>query len=98
MPVVRHVFTLDYVTEILGEHPDLVDAIVSNEDNLSYGTIITVCAGPDNFLTALTDDGIDEVRNLIADARRSPEQWESFLQCFVDDPDIIQSVKAHKPR
>jgi len=88
MPTVRHVFTLDYVADILGEHPDLIDGIVSNDDNLTYGSIITVCAGPDNYLTAITDDGIAELRNLITDARRSPDEWD----------DLLQSVKAHKAR
>ena len=98
MATVRLVFTLNYVAEILGEHPDLIEAIVSNEDNLTYGSIITICAGPDNYLTALTDDGIDELRDFIADFRRSPQDWDDFLQSVIDDPDIIQSVKTHKAR
>lgn len=98
MPTVRHVFTLDYVAGILDEHPDLINAIVSNDDNLSYGSIITVCAGPDNYLSAITDDGIDELRDLIADARRSPEEWDAFLRSVVDEPGTIENIKAHKPR
>jgi hypothetical protein len=98
MATVRHVFMLDYVADMLGEHPDLVDAIVSNPDNLTYGTIISVCAGPDDFTTALTDDGIDELRDLITDARQSPKDWEDFLRDFVGDEDIIKTVKDHKPR
>jgi hypothetical protein len=35
MPTVSHVFMLDYVADILGEHPELIDAIVSNDDNLT---------------------------------------------------------------
>lgn len=41
MPTVRHAFMLDYVADILGEHPELIDAIVSNDDNLTYGSIIS---------------------------------------------------------
>jgi hypothetical protein len=98
MPTVTHVFMIDYVADILGEHPDLIDAIVSNDDNLSYGSIITVSLGPDDYRTAITRDGIDELRDLIADFRRSPEDWDHFLQSVIDDPEIIKSVKAHKPR
>lgn len=36
MAAVRHVLTLDYVASILGEHPELIDAIAANDDNLSY--------------------------------------------------------------
>ena len=33
MPTVTSVFTVDYVAQILDEHPDLIHAIISNEDN-----------------------------------------------------------------
>lgn len=94
MATVRHVFMLDYVADMLGEHPDLVAAIVSNDDNLTYGSIISVGLGQDDYRTALTDDGIDELRNMIAAARQSPDEWDQFLEDFVDDPDVIKTVKA----
>jgi hypothetical protein len=50
------------------------------------------------YLSALTDDGIDELRDFIADFRRSPEEWDDFLQSVIHDPEIIQAVKAHKAR
>ena len=64
MATVTHVYMLNYVADILGEHPDLIDAIVSNDDNLSYGSLITVSLGPDDYRTAITRDGIDELRDL----------------------------------
>jgi hypothetical protein len=94
MPTVRLVFTLDHVAKVLDEHPELVDAIVSNEDNLTYGSIITICAGPDNYLSALTDDGIDELRDFIADFRRSPEEWDDFLQSVSNYPPPALSGQA----
>ena len=30
MATVTHVFTVDYVAQMLGEHPDLIQAIISN--------------------------------------------------------------------
>lgn len=33
MAAVRHVLTLDYVAGILGENPELIDAIVANDGN-----------------------------------------------------------------
>ncbi len=98
MPTVAHVFMLDYVADILGEHPELIDAIVSNDDNLTYGSIISVGLGPDEWRIALTDDAIDELRSMIADARRSPEEWDQFLEDFVSDPATIEIVKTHKLR
>ena len=94
MATVRHVFMLDYVADMLGEHPDLIDAIVSNDDNLTYGSIVSVSLGPDDSRTALTDDGIDELRDMITAARQSPDEWDQFLEDFVDDPDVIKAVKA----
>lgn len=94
MATVSHVFLLDYVADILGEHPELIDAIASNEDNLTWGSIISVGFGPDDWRTALTDDGIDELRDMITAARQSPDGWDQFLEDFVDDPDVISTVKA----
>jgi hypothetical protein len=57
--------------------------IPSNDDNLSYGNIVSVHVGPDDYITALTDDGIDELRDMLASARVSLEEWHSFLEDFV---------------
>jgi hypothetical protein len=65
---------------------------------LTYGSIISVVHGDDETITALTDDGIDELRQMLADARRSPEAWNDFLDCFVDDEEVIARVKAKSPR
>lgn len=42
MATVRFVFTLDYVAEMLNEDADLLYAIIRNDDNLTYGNIVTV--------------------------------------------------------
>jgi hypothetical protein len=98
MATVTHVCALDYVAKILGEDLELLEAIVWNDDNLTYGSIISVYTGPDETITALTDHGIEELTDMIADARRSPEDWNSFLNAFVSDPDIIARVKEKGPR
>jgi len=98
MAAVTHVYLASYVADILGEHPELIEAILSNDDNLSYGSIISVSAGPDEYQTAITSQGIEELRDFIADFRRSPDDWDDLLHSIIDDPDIIQAVKDHKPR
>lgn len=98
MATVTHVCALDHVAKILGEDLELLEAIVWNDDNLTYGSIISVHTGPDEAITALTDDGIEELTEMLAEARRSPEEWTSFLNAFVDDPDIIARVKEKGPR
>jgi hypothetical protein len=73
MAAVTHVCTLDYVAKMLGEDPELLEAIVYNDDNLTYGSIITVYTGPDDTITALTDDGIGELKDMLRDARITTE-------------------------
>jgi hypothetical protein len=47
MATVTYVRTIKFVAEILEEDPELLQAIVSNDDNLSYGSIISVYTGDD---------------------------------------------------
>jgi len=98
MATITFVFTINHVAEMLGEDLELLAAIVSNSDNLTYGNIISVVTGDDETITALTDDGIDELKQMISDARRSPEAWNEFLESFVDDDELIARVKANSPR
>lgn len=92
MATVPHVSTIDHVAKMLGEDQELLQAIVSNDDNLAYGSIVSVYTGTDEALTALTDDGIEELQAMLA-ARRSTKDWHEFLRDFVADPDIIARVK-----
>jgi transposase len=94
----RHVCTIDHVAEMLGEDLEMLEAIVENDDNLSYGAIISVHTGSDEGITALTDDGIDELKDMLHDARRSPDTWSAFLKDFVADLDVIARVKKNGPR
>ena len=98
MATIRHVSTLEHVAEMLGEDLEMLEAIVENDDNLSYGAIISVHTGNEEGLTALTDDGIGELKNMLQGARRSPDAWRAFLEDFVADPEIIARVKENGPR
>ena len=95
---VTHVRTLIDVGRLLGEDLELLEAIVSNNDNLTYGNIISVYTGSEESLTTLTDGGIEELKNMLADAKRSEETWNDFLDTFVEDPDVIARVKNRVPR
>lgn len=98
MATITYVFTINHVAKKLGEDPELLQAIVSNDDNLSYGSIISVYNGTDEAITALTDDGIDELRQMLADARRSTVEWTDFLDSFVDGEELVARIKAKSPR
>ena len=98
MAETTYVCALTQVASQWGEDLDLLEAIVSNDDNLSYGSIVSVQTGPDDYITALTEDGIEELRDMPASARVSVEEWHSFLEDFVDDPDIVARVKEQPLR
>ena len=97
MATVTQVYTVAFVATLLDEGPEMLEAILSNDDNLSYGAIVSVHTGADEGITALTDDGIDELRDMLADARRSTQHWHDFLKDLVSDPDIIARVKEKGP-
>ncbi len=98
MATVTQVFTVDYVARRLGEDPELLEAIIANDDNLTYGAIITVHTDTDEAILALTANGIDELKDMLRDARRTSLTWTEFLEAFVADPEIIERVKAKPMR
>lgn len=95
---VTHVSTIDYVGRKLGEDVELLEAIISNDDNLTHGNIVSVYAGADETVTALTDDGIEELEDMIRDARITTQTWHEFLEDFVDDAELVARIKAKSPR
>ncbi|MES0151048.1 hypothetical protein NKJ95_28150 [Mesorhizobium sp. M0012] len=98
MATVTHVFSIDYVAKLLDEDAELLQAIVSNDDNLSYGSIISVYTGPDEAITSLTRDGMEELEQMLTHARRTADEWNDFLEAFVDDQELISRIKAKSPR
>ena len=42
MATTTYVCMLSHVANLLGEEMDLLEAIVSNDDNLTYGNIVSV--------------------------------------------------------
>lgn len=98
MSAVTHVCTIDYIAKMLDEDVELLEAIVCHDDNLTYGSIVSVYVRPDETITALTDDGIEELTDLIKAARLSTKTWHEFLDDFVDDADLVLRIKAKSPR
>jgi len=98
MATVTHVRTIGYVAKMLGEEIQLLEAIISNGDNLTYGNIVSVYVGADETVTALTDDGIEELKGMIRDARISTKTWHEFLEDFVEDAELTARIKTKSPR
>jgi hypothetical protein len=98
MAVVTYVRTLAYVATMLGEDVELLEAIVSNDDNLTYGTIISVYIGPNEAIAALTDHGVEELTDMLSEARLTTKTWHQFLDDFVDDPELAARFKSQPSR
>ncbi|SDY92317.1 hypothetical protein [Citreimonas salinaria] len=53
---------------MLGHDLEILEAIVANNDNLGCGATISVHGG-EEATTALTDDGIEELKDMLTDVR-----------------------------
>lgn len=98
MAAVTYVRTLNYVARLLDEDVELLEAIVSNDDNLTYGAIISVHVAPDESITALTDHGVDELTDMLSQARLTTKTCHQFLDDFVDDPELAARFKTQALR
>jgi len=98
MAAITHICTLNYVAKMMDEDPELLEAIVWSDDNLTYGSIISVYTGPEETITALTDDGVEELTAMLRDARSTTDSWHQFLDDFVDDEELVARIKAKPPR
>jgi|TARA_R110000796_G_scaffold40951_9_gene101216 hypothetical protein len=98
MATVTQACSIDYVARMLGEDAELLEAIISNDDNLTYGNIVSVYVGPDETSSALTHDGIQERTEMIRAARITNKTWHEFIDDFVDDTDLVARIKAKSPR
>ena len=67
MAAISHVFTITYVAQLLGEHEDWLHELSIDmfpEDGCLY-----VYRGKDDAVTAFTNDGIENLKQIIADMR-----------------------------
>lgn len=96
MATVAHGTTIDDGAKMPGEEQERLGAIAYNGENMTYGSIVSVST--DEAITALTDDGISKIKDMLASARRSTKDWHDVLRDFVADPHIIARVKNQPPR
>lgn len=95
---ITHIYALEYAAKMMDEDLELIETIAWNDDNLTYGSIVTVHTGPEEAITALTDDGIQELTEMLRDARITIESWHEFLDDFVHDAALVARIKAQSPR
>ena len=67
MAAISHVFTITYVAQMLGEDEDWLHEL-SIEMFPEHGRLYVEC-GKDDAITAFTEDGIENLKQIIADIR-----------------------------
>jgi len=45
-----------------------------------------------------SNEGVEELTEMIRTARITTKTWHTFLDDFVDDADIVSRIKAQSPR
>lgn len=90
----RIIYTLKEVAEMIGENLELIEEVTANSDNISEGELLYVRDGSEHGTKGLTENGVDELQNLLADIRT----WDGGIcQFLVDeqcDPDVVERVMA----
>jgi hypothetical protein len=90
----RHIYTLNEVAIMIGENLELLEEITANSDNISEGQMFYVNDGSEDGTTGLTEDGVNELQELLADIRTWDGGIREFLVREQCDPQIIERILA----
>jgi hypothetical protein len=78
LAAISRVFTITYVAELLGEDEDWLHDL--SIDMFPEDGRLSVCRGADDVVAAFTEDGIENLKQIIADLRvdgRAPRRPSS---------------------
>ncbi|ANT54887.1 hypothetical protein [Mesorhizobium amorphae] len=90
----RFVYTLKEVAGMISENLELVEELTANSDNITEGELVYVRDGSEDGTKALTENGIDDLQNLLADIRTWDGGIRQFLVDEQCDPEMIERVMA----
>ncbi|WP_026616910.1 hypothetical protein [Ensifer aridi] len=88
----RIIYTLKEVAEMIGENLELIEEVTANSDNISEGELLYVCDGSEYGTKGLTENGVDELQDLLADIRTWDGGIRQFLIDEQCDPEMIKRV------
>ena len=77
----RFIYTLKEVASMIGENLELIEEVTANSDNIAEGELVYVRDGSEDGTKGLTEDGIDDLRSLLADIRT----WDGGIRQFLVD-------------
>ncbi len=93
-----HVYTINYLATLIGENLELLQEVASNSDNIDYGEMIHAHDGSEEGITTFTDQGIESLKEFLADIRT----WKGGVrQLLIDnqcDPEKIERIMADEPK
>jgi hypothetical protein len=90
----RFIYTLKEVAGMIGENLELIEEITANSDNIAEGELVYVRDGSEDGTKGLTENGIDDLRELLADIRTWDGGIRQFLVDEQCDPEMIERVMA----
>lgn len=71
---------------------------LSNSDNIDYGEMIHVHNGTDEGIATFTDQGIESLKEFLADIRTWEGGVRQFLLDSQCDPEMIERIMADEPK
>ncbi|NTF63383.1 hypothetical protein [Rhizobium rhizogenes] len=90
----RFISTLKEVAVMIGENLELLEEVTANSDNIAEGELVYVRDGSEDGTKGLTENGIDDLRDLLADIRTWDGGIRQFLVDEQCDPETIERVMA----
>ncbi|OCP35046.1 hypothetical protein [Ensifer sp. LC163] len=90
----RFIYTLKGVAGMIGENLELIEEVTANSDNIAEGELIYVRDGSEDGTKGLTENGIDDLRDLLADIRTWDGGIRQFLVDEQCDPEMIERIMA----
>ena len=88
----RFIYTLKEVAGMIGENLELIEEVTANSDNIAEGELVYVRDGSEDGTKGLTENGIDDLQDLLADIRTWDGGIRQFLIDEQCDPEMIERV------
>lgn len=94
----RVIYTLKEVAGMIGENLELIEEVTANSDNIAEGELVYVRDGSEDGTKGLTENGVDDLRDLLANIRTWDGAIRQFLLDERCDPEMIERVMADEAK
>ena len=94
----RFIYTLKEVASMIGENLELIEEVTANSDNIAEGELVYVRDGSEDGTKGLTENGVNDLRDLLADIGTWDGGIRQFLLDERCDPEMIERVMADEAK